>query len=584
MGVVVGASRLESMQHPDAWGVAEKQQAASVESVDAGSSPSAGEDRSSHPTEANEPVEPANLASKEKGHERDRSNRQEDHKVDSTLAEFRTSNWDEYGGRGVTDDGSSDINEDQGAYMAKLARERAEKRRGEENSRILEQKERAAQRLRELEEKMALKKDSDGWDAQNSNQTERSAITAMEKLGRSQNTSDGEQSRDTVTVKGRGSQQRTLYDPNAPSKSYSSLLGGNHESVPICRESDTPKQVHFPASSNELMAQDGAAAPTDPQSFDTQPVIQLASYDDRDRGDRGTSNGPRMLFDPKSGAMVAVPSREDSSTVGRKTKERVKKTKAAKDKDPKKELIADTTPDSKGGRKGKNRKDDSNTLMRGKGGGVEASFIGKSDARKGKIVSPRKFPRTCGVLYSRDRKGNLSCVDGCDGDLGYGVHSVPGGRMKNSGGYATYVEDQKQMKEDGLARYDDPHYTNAFEANAAKHDHGLSLHTGFQIAETREPKHDWIKPNEKIELITGVEESPTLQATAREWAPTHSNFSVPDREKLANSSGGSMEDHDANHENQNDDVDGEDAPVSSCFCRTPPLQGQRLLDCSFSHD
>ena len=42
--------------------------------------------------------------------------------------------------------------------MTKLARERAEKRRDEEKSRMLEQKERAAQRLRELDEKMAAKK------------------------------------------------------------------------------------------------------------------------------------------------------------------------------------------------------------------------------------------------------------------------------------------------------------------------------------------------------------------------------------------------------------------------------------------
>ena len=32
---------------------------------------------------------------------------------------------------------------------------------------------------------------------------------------------------------------------------------------------------------------------------------------------------------------------------------------------------------------------------------------------------------------------------------------------------------------------------------------------------------DWVKPNEKIELVTGMDdESPTLQATAREWAPS----------------------------------------------------------------
>jgi hypothetical protein len=49
----------------------------------------------------------------------------------------------------------------------------------------------------------------------------------------------------------------------------------------------------------------------------------------------------------------------------------------------------------------------------------------------------------------------------------------------------------------------------------------VKLQTGFVIAEAAPaPVIEWVKPNEKIELITGIDDSPTLQATAREWAPS----------------------------------------------------------------
>jgi hypothetical protein len=38
--------------------------------------------------------------------------------------------------------------------------------------------------------------------------------------------------------------------------------------------------------------------------------------------------------------------------------------------------------------------------------------------------------------------------------------------------------------------------------------------------EMRQKEIDWVKPNEKIELVTGVDDSPSLQATASPWAPS----------------------------------------------------------------
>ena len=42
----------------------------------------------------------------------------------------------------------------------------------------------------------------------------------------------------------------------------------------------------------------------------------------------------------------------------------------------------------------------------------------------------------------------LMCdADGCEGDLGYGAHSVPGGRVKNPEAYAKFSQQQQQLYE-----------------------------------------------------------------------------------------------------------------------------------------
>lgn len=90
----------------------------------------------------------------------------------------------------------------------------------------------------------------------------------------------------------------------------------------------------------------------------------------------------------------------------------------------------------------------------------------------------------------------------------------------------------------------------------------VMLEMGFHIAEAKAPKHEWIKPNEKIELITGDGYSPTLQATAREWAPSHTPFSISDHGKMALSSTGSSEDE----EDEDEDLDEDEvAPLGLGF-------------------
>jgi len=570
LGVVVGASRLESQQQPDAWGVAEKQQQEQSQQSKAENSkehasalPSVGANNPSH--EANistDSKEITNDSVREKEHQHPQEKDQIRSTSDSGQAEFRTSNWDEYGGRHLhtkegnfSDEtsGKHSSNDDQVAYMKKLARQRAEKKRDEEQHRMSEQKERAAQRLRELEEKMAMKK-TDTSAARSTRPTKDYDNHNNENKGRSRIVLEKLKQKDSATMPVSTTPprtQRTLYDPNAPGKSYSSLVVGS-PSVKQERMSKSfdqptkPQPSHAPSSKKNAGPSQPGTYSADPESFDRQSVIQLTSYDDRDRGDRSSSAAPRMLFDPKSGSMIEVTSRDEGAAGGRNRKTG-KKNKNSRDKHSKKDPIVEGGgADSKGRRKFKGGKEVNSGNNRLKGGGGESSS--KLDKRL-KIADPRKLPRTCGVLYTRDKKGGFYCSDGCEGDLGYGVHSVPGGRVKNSEAYSKYIECQKQMKEE-LATY-----------NAGNHG-DVALTTGFMISDVKEPIHEWIKPNEKIELITGNEDSPTLQATAREWAPSHTAFALSDREKMTLSSTRSLDENDDKDEKLEED---HDAPLGLGF-------------------
>jgi hypothetical protein len=450
LGAVVGASRAEAQHQPDAWGVAQQ-------------------DKTSSPVED--------------------SSRREEQRMDAPSNGEGAPSWDGYGGRqsqgGEAAHDTQDTAE-QGARMSKLAKERAEKRRSEEEARFASQKERASQRLTELEEKMHV----------DSVEPKRpQSPKALESLA----------------VADRA--PRTLYDPD---RTYSSLVGAgdtkneNNRGSPEAMPPQRNGRGQYVPSSPEAPSQG------DPQ-FSRQQVIHLSSYEDRDRGERGTSAAPRMLYDPKSGSMVAVPTRDDSAAGRGGRKERTKKGRNnGREKDSRQETI--TT--EKAGRKAKGQGRKEENGVRGRGGDLASPS--KGEAKKGRVVnSERKLPRTCGVLYARDEKGNLHCADGCDGDLGYGAHSVPGGRARNPEGYAKYLENQKRGPQDESPLYDDQYgVEDSYEADVHENGEGVTLQTGFSLPEPKEPKFEWIKPNEKIALMTGIEDSPTLQATAKEWAPS----------------------------------------------------------------
>ena len=418
----------------------------------------------------------------------------------------------------------SKFTESQVEFMARLARERSEKKRLEEEKRVAEQKERAALRLKELENKLGPSSSrNNAYSAEKNNdlsnnndntswkrQTRDRSITSdivLEPLGRTKKKtpsfSETEQFRSNreknldVTSKRNVKNTRTLFDPN---RTYSSLVGGGTNNVKTVatknkinnNEEEKPmmsieiphgsdgRQRDNPADLNNLSNEHSANGKN---NFSKQ-VIQLSSYEDRDRG---TSSGPRMLFDPKSGSMVAAPApRNDEAPVNNKggKKERTKKNRLAlngKDRDDpmnnnnrrnldassRRRSSSDDKSEESGGdlktmRRSRNDKKDDNNIRSIKdrkrfGDRDKLNDLSKSPHKKDNFdlynnkksstrrkSSNNKIPRTCGVLYKRDNQGRLLSVDGCEGDQGYGAHSVPGGRLRSPEAHALFLEESHQ--------------------------------------------------------------------------------------------------------------------------------------------
>jgi hypothetical protein len=596
LGAVVGASRIEAQQQPDAWGVAEKHQKGSGDEAysSQGNTPESGM------TDHGDASSPNNHDGSNRYKEAEfTQSRIDRYGTEDSTYETQHAKVDDFSGRQRSISDSHDAmhghdsrqqqqqestGEDvQGQFMSRVAQERTEKRRMEEEVRTSSQKERSAQKLLELEQRMTSAGQVDGaanTATYNSSDAPSQNVgkVVLEKLNRSESISGGggSVSRQSTSpaAENRGYSGRTLYDPN---RTYSSLVGGGaskdeNQNEERAVESEGASQNKGARAGANYAPTSEAANPIGESNQYSRQVIHLSSYEDRDRGERTTSAAPRMLFDPKSGSMVAVPVRDESGAGARRNKERGAK-KGARTTCREKEAKSDTRQDNaandgaKLARKGKGRKEE-NGAHRGRSGSDASSPL-KVEVKKSRPTgnSPRKLPRTCGVLYTRDDKGSFYCADGCDGDLGYGAHSVPGGRNKNPDAYAKVVEEQKQLYlHDETPEYDDQNMESDYtvEPHAREPTGGVTLQTGFSLPEPKEQKLDWVKPNERIVLVTGVDDSPTLQATAKAFAPSQAALAAAaaaiEKEKssgvaMSNLSDGSLDVLD------DDDTDDE-APVS----------------------
>jgi len=617
LGAVVGAAA-RAEHTPDAWGVAAAANNSSNNNNTANSGNVNGTNHAS--VDARPPVQAAKSEAKFE-------NTQSTAKYTSSHPDpvAASSNWDEYGGRDTSgsrglvstatppsvvlahhhgDNYENDHSggDEQKAVMAKLARERAERRRQEEEARVREQKEKAAQRLRELESKLEDP-------SQNSN-SRRGVV--LEPLGGGGGSGSTGGSNHSNQYDARPKTQRTLYDPNNTNRTFSSTVGGaakdakNQSATVISKNSQASNGGASISSRDDHSRGNGDDSPgagATPGGY-KGPVIHLNSYEDRDRGEAPRAAAPRMLFDPKSGSMVAVPSRDDAGRGGGGGKN------------------SNTKGGRGGGRSGRGNKasdDNENNNARGvpkksktklnkKDRQATGKGAAKASSSKTVVVSERKLPRTRGVLYARDEKGIFYCADGCDADLGYGSHSVPGGRARNPEAYAKFVEQQQQMYKEqapskqrqqqqherdlSSERYDGYDFDHqGHSPYEATDELETGYHSGYHVSggEFDEPEQptfqmDWVKPNEKIELVTGMDdESPTLQATAREWAPSQAALAAAAQVAALPSLGSQDEEDSSGYDNTpnleprggdrnfllhdvSDDEDDDDVPVSIHIC------------------
>ena len=393
--------------------------------------------------------------------------------------------WDEYGGRGRSSSTSEATSKearvgDQVAYMSRLAQERAKIKSQEEEVRVLEQKNKAAQRLQELERKRGGKSNS-------SNET-----------------------------KDRSKGGRTLWEPDKNNNQQQN----NHVNI---------------------------TAKGTPDSLEGDGTIHLASYDDRNRGERGASTAPRMLYDPKSAKMVEVKGKlENSGNNNKNRKERNNRSKNKKEREAKPEIVL---------KKGRNNQKVKRDMQLAK----------KPTPPEKKRANPnRKHPRTCGVQYKRDKKGNLQSADQCDGDLGYGAHSVPGGKVQNSEAYNSWFEREAVYGENSAYGLEGLEGTTLNYGLGGENNYPGENASGDQ-AEDYQSTLEWIKADDKLELVTGVDDSPTLKPTAKEFAPSQipssavaatGNESSDDNSMLIGKEAQEEEDSEAAEEESYENVDG----------------------------
>ncbi|KAL3782119.1 hypothetical protein HJC23_005381 [Cyclotella cryptica] len=397
---------------------------------------------------------------------------------------------------------------EQQQLMSKLAKDRAQQLKSEEDARISHQNERAAKRLKELElKRLEQKKERERQHQQKLQRHQKKqqrfegppssivigkdtpsmkrspTITSpnvpskiysrkevsqpsivLEPLGKPKTImthSDKPHTNKNEIIDPQNDGKKKLYDPKRP---FSSLVGGkpkhNPETLAGCGSVKSNKSEESSAAKDSRSSV-GKASPAlkSYNNNDESPptsvrMVNLNSFEDRYRGvGRGPSSGsgPRMLFDPTSGSLVAAPSGDSSQQHHHQqqhtslpgAKGNIKKTKPAQQQLSQKTVsgtgkhVDNSTKFSSRRQEGDPAKQ-KQVLQHKK----EKNITGNS--RSPPKSTRMKFPRTCGVLFRMDERGNYVNADECEADCGYGQHSVPGGRVKNHDAYAKLIEQNQQ--------------------------------------------------------------------------------------------------------------------------------------------
>lgn len=473
--------------------------------------------------------------------------------------------------------------ENQVEFMKKLAKERAEKRRLEEEERVAQQKERAQQRLLELD--LKLQKKPPSFDNHN--------VVVVPSHDRSHNRSHSPNVNPNVNT---NDNTITKTNTNAPSKPITSIAARHNvmPQEPASRFSDPSRSYSSllgggagagAAQSHLQDSNNAAGTGTTASGY----MVHLSNYDDRDRGGRSAGAGPRMLFDHKSGSMVKVPAGGSNSS-SKEKKSSKKKLLPRNDRDKDKDVMhgndrgndrgnEEYSFQGSGSANGLMEDDEDDDDFHGESGTSRRSARYRQRAAKRSAkrddkslsVKPRKasmgkhestsvkvgraLPRTCGVLYKRDANGQFVSADGCEGDQGYGAHSVPGGRLRNSKAYGSLKQKGralgKQEKNSSTAAFPSDPPTDGFDTPAylgrhahshsglsssnADYDYNRGLNRSHFMRKSQQPMADTyadtsaevpssvshvVTGDERFDLLSGLDASPKLQATAAAWAPS----------------------------------------------------------------
>lgn len=330
-------------------------------------------------------------------------------------------------------------------YMSKLAKERAQRLKSEDEARINQQKDRAAKRLKELEAKrLEQKKEKERQQKQKKQPRFEGPPTSiiigkeapkkppivavsnvpskiysrkevskpsfvLEPLGKPKiltRTDDLSTSKTETTI-AKTEEKKKLYDPNRP---YSSLVGGKLKT----------NEVKSTGSVKSGKSEESFRGKTNPPRVTAALGKKEESAGPVQGAVRGTPNaaagrgaGPRMLFDPTIGSLVAAQQQQVSA--------------AAKQPFPKQPIGPAKVADAKQKQLPNPKKLESKS---------------RKPTKKPKV----KHPRTRGVKYSKDENGNYLSTDECEADRGYGQHCVPGCKVKNQIAYEKLTEHKDAMQ------------------------------------------------------------------------------------------------------------------------------------------
>ena len=353
--------------------------------------------------------------------------------------------------------------EDMKEYMTKLAKERAEKRRLEEEERMAAQKERAAIRLRELEEKRVKerKEQLHVISEERKEMSRPSRQVILEPLGKSTaNKTDATPERESsssspkLLSKSNSNEEkkkdfRTLYNPD---RSFSSLVGGkgpsnankkgDNQRGDVEKSTDrdpTPTPASVPHDGKESAGEktenkkDEAVKPLMVKLNDVNDDDELGRGSEPTRERKNERRAISMLFDPSSGSMVAATVKKPKQKGPTKRSEETDKKISRRPNGGASATEGSDTKQTRGGKQGKGstKKDESLALQQ------------KNRRRKN---PPKRIPRTCGVMYKIDTVGNYMNIDGCEPDNGYGAHRVPGGKVKNPGAHLKLLKKEEEKE------------------------------------------------------------------------------------------------------------------------------------------